>query len=115
MFNKTFLLPLVAIATTTSLFVPSIVVAKPIQSSMVASTNLDKDKREIKKVIEKSINSINAGDSAGYLRTLSPSSTEYRKNIQNPGNIRIVKDFGLILIFNNLITFKFPTIKQKSK
>ncbi len=95
MFNKILLLPLVAISTTT-LFVPSIVLAKPSQSSMAASANLNKDKLEIKKVIEKNINSINAGDSAGYLRTLSPSSTEYQKTIQNPGNIRIVKGFGLI-------------------
>ncbi len=95
MFNKIFLLPLVAIATTT-LFFPSIVFAKPAQTSVVVNINLDKDKLEIKKIIEKNISSMNTGDSASFLSTISPVSKEYKEVAKDPSSIKFLQALGLI-------------------
>ena len=95
MFNKILLLPLVAIATTT-LCIPSIVLAKPVQSSMVVSAGIDRDKQEIKNVISKNLNSMNTGDSASFLSTISPVSKEYKEITKDPASIKFLQALGLI-------------------
>ncbi len=95
MFNKTFLLPFVAIAITT-LCIPSIVFAKPVKPSMVVSAGIDRDKQEIKNVISKNLNSMNTGDSASFLSTISPVSKEYKEIAKDPASIKFLQALGLI-------------------
>jgi hypothetical protein len=95
MFNKNFLWPLVAIATTT-VFIPSAVFAKPAQQSIAVNANLDKDKLEIKKVILKNLSSMNAGDSASFLSTVSPVSKEYKEIAKDPSSLKFLQALGLI-------------------
>jgi hypothetical protein len=105
MFNKTFR-PFLTAILASAVFVPAVLAAKPIQElvapawimkfEQAANASFDRDKLEIKKVIENNISSVNAGDGNGYLRTLAPTSVEYKKAIQNPGSIKLLKGFGLI-------------------
>jgi ABC-type transporter MlaC component len=100
MLKKTFLILLSAIATTTTLM-PTALFAKPVQKSMMKveqATNVgfEKEKQDIKKLINKHFNALNAGDSAGFLSTFSPNSAQYNVMTQNNGIIRYIKDSGII-------------------
>ncbi len=111
MFPKTFLTFWTAIAAAAAL-IPTALAAQPTQQSVApawmmkfeqaAHVAFDREKKEIKKVISNNINSMNTGDSAGYLRTLSPGSTEYQKTSQNPSSIEILKSLGLIFSVQQL-------------
>jgi hypothetical protein len=98
MFNQIFLSFLTVIIAV-PLLTPAVLAEKPMTA---VKANSDQDKQEIKKVINQNISSINAGDQAGYLKTLSPSSKEYQKAIQNPASLKFVQAFGLVFKLQEL-------------
>jgi hypothetical protein len=98
MFNKIFLLFLTVIIAA-PILTPAVLAEKPI---MAVKSNADQDKQEIKKVINQNIASINSGDNVAYLKTVAPTSKEYKNAIENPNNLKIVQAFGLIFKLQEL-------------
>jgi hypothetical protein len=111
MFPKTFLTFWTAIAATSAL-IPTALAAQPSQQSVApawimkfeqaANVAFDREKREIRKVINKSYSSINAGDSAGFLSTLSSNSAEYQEIVKKPSTIPALKLLGLVFSVQQL-------------
>jgi hypothetical protein len=95
MFNKNFLWPLVAL-TTATVFIPSVVFAKPVQQYIAVKTTLDQDKQEIKQVIVKNLSAMNTGNSTSFLSTFSPVSKEYKEIAKDPSSLKFLQALGLI-------------------
>jgi hypothetical protein len=111
MFNKLFLSFLTVIITA-PILTPAVLAEKPI---MAVQSNADQDKQEIKKVINQNIASINSGDNAAYLKTVAPTSKEYKNAIENPNNLKMVKAFGLIFKLQELDYVKVSSNQAEVK
>lgn len=97
MLKKTLLILLSAISTTTVLM-PTVSVAKPIQKSVEQSrdTGFKKEKQDIRKLINKHFNALNTGDAAVFSSTFSPNSAQYNMINQSNGMIKSIKDAGIV-------------------